>query len=135
MSKKLARVLSCPCGLGETLEGCCGQYLGGASVAPTAERLMRSRYTAYTLCHEAYLLATWHTSTRPESLNFTEEPQPKWIGLDVRRAVDQDAAHAIVSFVARYRVNGRAGKLEETSRFVKEEGQWFYVDGDVLESS
>jgi SEC-C motif-containing protein len=105
----------------------------GNEPAPTAEALMRSRYTAYTLQREDYLLATWYSSARPSSLGLAEDLQTKWIGLDVKRHEQQDADHAIVEFVARFRVNGRAQRLHEVSRFVREEGRWFYVDGDVAE--
>jgi SEC-C motif-containing protein len=92
---------------------------------------MRSRYTAYTLLRENYLLATWHPSTRPTSLGLAEEAPAKWLGLEVKRHEQQDTDHAIVEFVARYKVNGRAQRLHEVSRFVREEGRWFYVDGDM----
>ena len=127
----MAGVTFCPCGSGCALAACCGSYLDGGAVAPTAEALMRSRYTAYTMQREDYLLATWHASSRPEQLGLAEELPTKWIGLDVKRHEQQDAEHAIVEFVARYKVNGRAHRLHETSRFVREGGRWFYVDGDV----
>ncbi len=92
---------------------------------------MRSRYTAYTQLREDYLLQTWHPSTRPASLGLAEEAPTKWLGLDVKRHEQQDADHAIVEFIARYKVNGRAHRLHEVSRFVCEEGRWFYVDGIV----
>lgn len=92
---------------------------------------MRSRYTAYTLGNEPYLLATWHPSTRPAGLGLAAEVSPKWLGLDVKHFAQQDDSHASVEFVARYKVGGRAQRMQETSRFVKEDGQWFYVDGDV----
>ena len=92
---------------------------------------MRSRYTAYTLLKEDYLLATWHPSTRPPSLGLVQETPTKWLGLEVKRHEQQDADHAIVEFVARYKVNGRAQRLHEVSRFRREAGQWFYVDGDI----
>ena len=92
---------------------------------------MRSRYTAYTMQCEDYLLATWHPSTRPIQLNFADEAPTKWLGLEVKRHEQQDAEHAIVEFVARYKVNGRAHRLHEVSRFVREDGRWFYVYGDI----
>jgi SEC-C motif-containing protein len=92
---------------------------------------MRSRYTAYTFLREDYLLATWHTSTRPSSLDLAADAATKWIGLEVKRNEQQDAEHAIVEFVARYKVNGRAHRLHEVSHFVRENGRWFYVDGEV----
>ena len=94
---------------------------------------MRSRYTAYVLRNEPYLLATWHVATRPATLKLDEEPQPRWIDLNVKRHKSADANHAIVEFVARYRLNGRAFKLHETSRFVHEDGRWYYIDGEIAE--
>ena len=111
---------------------CCGRYLPAPEAdglaAPDAESLMRSRYTAFVCERADYLQATWHASTRPATLDF--EPGAKWLGLDVRRHSTSDADHAVVEFVARYRVGGRAVRLHETSRFVREGGRRFYVDGD-----
>ena len=123
----------CPCGNPESYINCCGRYIDGAEFAPTAEALMRSRYTAYALDRSNYLLATWHHSTRPVSLDLTAEPRCKWIGLEVKRHQydPQDPDHAVVEFVARYKIGGRAHRLHEVSRFVREAGQWFYLDGDV----
>ena len=121
----------CPCGSTKPYIACCARYVEGNEPAPTAEALMRSRYTAYTQLREDYLLATWHPSTRPSALGMAEDAQTKWIGLDVKRHEQQDADHAIVEFVARHKVNGRAHRLHEVSRFVREDGRWFYVDGDV----
>jgi SEC-C motif-containing protein len=92
---------------------------------------MRSRYSAYTLLREAYLLATWHISTRPSALSLAEDQATRWLGLTVKRAEQLDAEHALVEFVARYKINGRAHRLHEISRFVREDGRWFYVDGEV----
>jgi SEC-C motif domain protein len=122
---------TCPCGSAKPYTDCCARYLDGDEAALTAEALMRSRYTAYTLGREDYLLATWHASTRPAALGLAEDISTKWLGLEVRRHEPQDAGHAIVEFVARYKVGGRAHRLHETSRFVREDGQWFYVDGDI----
>ena len=92
---------------------------------------MRSRYSAYVLGLEPYLLDTWHASTRPAALHLAEEAGTKWLGLEVKRRQTQDAGHASVEFVARYRVAGRGHRLHEISRFVCEDECWFYVDGDV----
>lgn len=91
---------------------------------------MRSRYSAFVLEDAPYLLATWHASTRPPRIDF--EPGLKWLGLDVRlhRATGPDAAE--VEFVARSRLDGRAHRLHERSRFVHEQGRWYYVAGDLL---
>ncbi len=118
---------ACPCGSGKPFAACCEPYLRGAAVPPTAEALMRSRYTAYTVKDEPYLLATWHPSTRPAKLNLTGDAEPQWIGLEVKRHTPEDATHARVEFVARYRVNGKAHKLLEVSEFVREKEGWNYV--------
>ncbi len=101
-------------------------------MAPDAQTLMRSRYCAFVLDELDYLLDTWHSSTRPESLE-PNAPGTKWLGLDVRRHAQQDDDHATVEFVARSRQNGRAARLHEVSRFIREDGRWFYVDGDFVE--
>lgn len=125
-------IAPCPCGSGNTLTECCARYVDGHEPAPTAEALMRSRYTAYTLLREDYLLSTWHPSTRPVSLNLAQDVSSRWLGLEVKRHEQQDAGHAIVEFVARYKVNGRAYRMHETSRFVREAGYWLYVDGSTV---
>jgi SEC-C motif domain protein len=133
--------MDCPCGRLDTrrkalpFARCCGAYLAGAP-APDAESLMRSRYTAFVLRDEPYLLATWHASTRPQQIGF--EPDAKWLGLEVRAHRATDAEHAEVEFVARYRRGGAtssgqaaAVRLHERSRFVREGGRWYYLNGDT----
>lgn len=89
---------------------------------------MRSRYAAYVLGLEPYLLATWHASTRPPSVEF--DPATKWLGLTVKSA-SESGDTATVEFVARYRIGGgSAVRMHETSRFVREDGRWYYVDGE-----
>jgi len=135
---------ACPCG-GGIYAACCGPYINGAAIAPHAEALMRSRYTAFTLRDESYLRATWHASTCPPDALFAEEEKVHWLGLEVksalrlrqRKAESNPAAEInrdTVEFVARYKVNGRAHRLHEVSRFVREAGndgslRWFYLDG------
>jgi SEC-C motif-containing protein len=92
---------------------------------------MRSRYTAYALKREDYLLATWHPSTRPATLHLMEDVATKWIRLDIKRHEQHDAENAIVEFVACYKVNGRAYRMHEVSRFVREAGQWLYLNGNM----
>ena len=95
-----------------------------------AEALMRSRYAAYVALDSDWLLASWHPSTRPTSLDL--DPAIKWLGLDVKDHRVVDDTHAEVEFVARFRVGGaRAQRLHERSRFVREDGRWYYVDGDI----
>lgn len=123
--------VTCPCESGKNYAACCGRYIETGDTAPTAEALMRSRYTAYTLLCEDYLLTTWHNSTRPEKIALAEEAPSKWLGLQVKRHEQNDADHALVEFVARYKINGRAFRLHELSSFVREDGRWFYVDGEI----
>ena len=90
--------------------------------------LMRSRYAAFVAGDEAWLLASWHPSTRPRQVAF--EPGTRWLGLEVREHKQIDDTHAEVEFVARSRVaGGKAVRLHERGRFVKEAGRWFYLDG------
>lgn len=96
---------------------------------------MRSRYSAFVLGDVPYLLATWHPSTRPGTLDL--EAGVKWLGLEVRSHRMADDTHAEVEFVARSRLHGRATRLHERSRFVRENdahgtGRWFYVDGSIF---
>jgi SEC-C motif-containing protein len=120
----------CSCGRVAPFEACCAGYLGTGVPAPDAESLMRSRYAAFVRGNAAHLLATWHVSTRPTSIDFDEGV--KWLGLEVKRYTPVDAAHAEVEFVARSRVQGRGQRLHERSRFVCEDGHWLYLDGDLL---
>ena len=124
-----AAVTPCPCGRPLASAACCG-VLHEGSPAPDAESLMRSRYSAYVLGLEDYLLATWHASTRPAALNLAAEPRPKWLGLEIK-ASTQTGDAATVEFVARCKLGGRAQRMHEISRFVHEDGRWYYVDGVV----
>lgn len=92
---------------------------------------MRSRYSAYVLKLEDYLLATWHPGTRPATLDLAADNM-KWLALEVREHRGS-ADNATVEFVARYKTGGRAGRLHEVSRFVREDGRWLYVDGEFVE--
>ena len=127
---------ACPCGRCDTrgkalaCADCCGRYLDHDTQAPDAESLMRSRYSAFVLGRVGYLNASWHPSTRPADLAL--EPGVKWLGLEVKVHRVIDADHAEVEFVARLRAGGRAMRLHETSRFLREGGRWFYVNGDML---
>ena len=126
----------CPCG---RLNGkralsyalCCGRYLDHfeTTPAPDAESLMRSRYTAFVLERDCYLRDTWLAEKCPDLLAV--EPDVKWLGLEVRAHRQLDADHAEVEFVARNRLQGRASRLHETSRFVRLAGRRLYVDGVV----
>jgi SEC-C motif domain protein len=125
----------CPCGRSDArgkalaFGACCGHYLNDGLPAPDVESLMRSRYSAFVVGNVDYLRATWHASTRPADLSL--EPQTRWLGLDVKAVRVLDADHAEVEFVARSRTGGRGHRLHELSRFVREDGRWWYVDGDL----
>ena len=91
---------------------------------------MRSRYTAFVLERADYLLTTWAAAKRPSQVRF--DPGAKWLGLEVRAFAESDSDHATVEFVARQReVTGRAIRLHERSRFVRENGRWYYLEGDI----
>lgn len=131
------RVSDCPCGRRDAAGGvlpylqCCGRYVEAYDSTPAsdAETLMRSRYSAFVLERADYLLATWQAGRRPSQVTF--DPGVKWLGLEVRDHKVIDAGHAEVEFVARQRdKGGRAVRLHERSRFVREDGRWYYVDGD-----
>ncbi len=120
----------CPCGLPRDYAQCCGRYHAGAP-APDAESLMRARYSAYVRHDAAYLLASWHPSTRPAQLGLDEAPGARtaWLGLEVQRHETTGSDSAEVVFVARYRIGGgRAVRMVEHSRFVREDGCWYYLD-------
>ena len=137
----------CPCGTGDTYAACCGRFHAGlgaggvvtGAVAPTAEALMRSRYSAFAIAGPdvpelaEYLLATWHPSTRPATLEL--DGSTRWRRLDVVRTTAGGPfdAHGTVDFAAHYvqAPDGTKGVLREHSRFVREQGRWYYVDGDI----
>ena len=109
---------------------CCGRFIDhfNDTTAPDSEYLMRSRYSAFALERADYLLATWHSKTRPAMIEF--EVGAKWLGLEVRDHKTTSADKSEVEFVARYRVDGRAVRIHERSLLWRENGRWFYVDGD-----
>ncbi len=123
----------CPCQSGLSYPACCGQWhraqqLGQGLSAPSALALMRSRYSAFGLRNWAYLMATWHPSTRPPELQ--DEPGQTWLGLEIKGWGEQ-GDEAWVEFVARSKQGGRAHRLHERSFFVREDGMWLYVKGEI----
>ena len=123
---------SCPCGTGLPLAECCGRLHDGTTTAATPEQLMRSRYSAFVLGLPGYLLATWHSTTRPPSLQL--DPAVRWTGLEVLTTTGGSmlSAEGTVEFRARYVHGGRSGAQHENSRFVREDGSWRYLDGVSL---
>ena len=122
----------CPCQSEKTYGDCCRPWHVGLETgdhAPDPEALMRSRYSAYTLGLIDYLLATWHPSTAPGELELAPV---RWLSLEVRHAqTDGDAG--VVEFVALCRDGGGAQRLHEISRFIRHDGRWFYIDGQIMD--
>jgi SEC-C motif-containing protein len=118
--------VNCPCGTGRPTDACCGPVLAGRP-APTAEALMRSRYTAFVLGDTAHLTASWNSSTRPRRLRL--EPGSVWTGLEIldRSGGSLSDTEGTVEF----RAHRTDGALHERSRFVRQDGRWVYVDGDL----
>ncbi|MFC3552270.1 YchJ family protein [Lysobacter cavernae] len=120
---------ACPCHPDRPYAACCGRLHAGAA-AETAEALMRSRYSAYVRGERDYLLATWHPRTRPAELDLGDVGATRWLGLEVKRHALTGPDAATVEFVARCRSGGApAVRLHEISRFVREDGRWYYLDG------
>ena len=124
--------MRCPCSSGLPVADCCGPLLDGTRTAATAEQLMRSRYSAFALGDASYLLATWHPRTRPTSLAL--DPGVRWTGLDVLATAGGSPleTEGTVEFRAHHVVDGRAGAQHERSRFLRERGRWFYLEGVSL---
>lgn len=129
--------LACPCGVGDDYDSCCGRVHGssgnsasdkGGEPARTAEQLMRARYSAFAIGDADYVLRTWHPTTRPRTL--TLDPDQKWIRLAVLETHEGGLFDTVgtVRFRALYRQHGQRGTLDEISRFVREDGQWLYLD-------
>lgn len=130
--KSIDTLPPCACGNPAGYATCCGPLHDGAA-ATSAEQLMRSRYSAYVLKREDYLLSSWHPDTRPATLQLAaQQPLPTWLGLEIRREQRIDDNHALVEFVARYRLGGgRAQRQHETSRFTRADERWYYFDGEL----
>jgi SEC-C motif domain protein len=118
--------LACPCGLGDEYDACCGRFHAGTP-APTAEALMRSRYSAFAVGDAGYLLRTWHPAARPRELEL--DPALTWTRLAVleTRAGGLFDTEGTVRFRAVYVREGQRGVQAETSGFVRQDGQWFYL--------
>ncbi len=122
---------NCPCLSGEQYSGCCGRFHRGDAEAPTAEHLMRSRYSAFVVLDAGYLLRTWHPDTRPAGLEL--DPAIQWRRLDIvstSRGGPLDS-EGTVEFKAHFRHDGVRGVQHETSRFVRVARHWYYLDGVV----
>ncbi len=120
----------CPCGSDKEYATCCGQFIDDEGLPSKPEELMRSRYTAFVQGNSDYLLQTWHESTRPETLKLEE--RVSWFGLEVIDCPQPkaDDNEAWVEFKAKFNGHDRLQCLHERSRFVKQDGRWFYVEGE-----
>lgn len=119
----------CPCRRGEPFDACCGPILAGAKPPPTAETLMRSRYTAYVIGDVDYLLRSWHPNTRPAELAL--DPAQRWLFLEIvgtQRGGPFDD-NGTVEFIAHYKLDGVRDAMHELSTFVRVDGAWVYLDG------
>ncbi|MGQ4511349.1 YchJ family metal-binding protein [Streptomyces sp. DW26H14] len=124
----------CPCGLPAAYAACCGRFHAGTDAPATAELLMRSRYSAFAVGDEAYLLRTWAAAQRPARLGL--DPATRWTGLTILDTSGGSAFHTTgtVTFLAHYTDGSRPpapGVLRERSRFARERGDWVYVDGST----
>ena len=121
----------CPCGSQMPYSRCCLPILEDHHRAETAEALMRSRYTAFVQRHEHHILASWHVTSRPETLNFEAHPVV-WLGLEIHGCCQglQGDNTGSVDFTSSYLENGYLCRLRENSRFVKEDGLWYYQQGE-----
>jgi SEC-C motif-containing protein len=117
----------CPCGTGESFGACC-RPLHAGDPAPSAERLMRARYSAFVVGDRGYLRDTWHGSTRPERVEL--DPGIRWTGLEIVDVVEQ-GDRAVVEFSAHFRDAEGVGVQHERSRFARRAGKWFYVDAEA----
>ena len=122
----------CPCG-GGSYGACCGPFLDDAEAPSTAERLMRSRYTAFALHDRRYLLRSWHPSTRPRRLELDDHTEWRRLVVIDTVAGSPDDETGVVEFRAIYREGGVRGELHERSRFVRDAGRWSYLDGELLD--
>jgi len=132
IQQSIPQLSHCACGNPRAYVDCCGRFHAGVA-ADNAVKLMRSRYSAYVLRLDQYLLETWHASTRPKELDLLETDVLQWLGLEIR-SQQSSLERARIEFIARYRVGGPGWPIErqhEISRFVKENGRWYYVDGEA----
>ena len=114
--------MRCPCLSGLPYDECCGRFHEGAA-APTAEALMRSRYSAYATGNIDYILSTWHPSTRPADRSLDDSI--RWYRLDILSTSKGGPLDSTgtVEFEAFY----RGGSQRELSSFVREAGRWYYL--------
>ena len=123
--------MQCPCQSEKLFNVCCEPYHNGQT-APTAEALMRSRYSAYVLKGDKYLYKSWSKTTRPSKKSLRQNQNTEWLGLSIVRTEQGTIfdSEGVVEFIARYVENGQEQKTHEVSRFIRENGKWVYLDGE-----
>lgn len=123
---------NCLCGSGAPYEHCCQPYHEGSRIPETAERLMRSRFTAYARHDAAYLISTWDSTGRPQTIDFSKE-RAVWTRLEIIacKKGGKNDAKGLVEFKAFYELDGEQQVMHELSRFKKSGGRWYYLDGLV----
>ena len=121
---------TCPCGSNKTFVSCCAPIIKDQSRAITAEQLMRSRYSAYTLANNEYLLASWAPETRPTELDV-QDATIQWLGLEIEECEQGETEddQGTVTFTASFLSSGHLCRLHEKSRFVRRNSLWYYLDG------
>jgi SEC-C motif-containing protein len=119
---------SCPCNPKKLFADCCEPFLQHKKIPRSPVELMQSRYAAYVVKQEEYLLETWHQTTRPQAVNMDQSP--KWLNLQIINTSHQ-GNQGMVEFKATYMADKTIHILHETSYFVKENDCWFYVNGDL----
>lgn len=125
---------NCPCGSGKALDACCGPYVNGTAPAPTAEALMRSRFTAYALGDVAYLHATLSKAEQgDEEMSADDIKSTQWQRLEIRatEAGLEADDRGMVEFVAHYKTGGTQHAHHERSTFCREDGRWVYESGII----
>ena len=129
MSPTNETIARCPCGNLRAYDDCCGRFHRGEA-PDTAQQLVRARYSAFVMMLEDYLLETWHPSTRPPDLCLADSIGTRWLGLELK-SHQPKGDRATVEFTARYRIGGGpAQQQNEISRFIREGGAWYYLDGE-----
>jgi SEC-C motif domain protein len=133
MKNNTESLFLCPCGSGKPFKLCCQRYIDHSENAPTAESLMRSRYTAFVLLDGDYLRYSWHPDYCPANIHINKEIG--WLGLKIKNVIagGVDDETGEVEFVARSKINGRARRLHETSRFTRVQNRWVYIHGKIFD--
>ncbi len=125
---------NCPCGSGRDFHACCDPYLQGEPV-PNAETLLRARFSAYATANERYINQTWHPASRPIKLHLHNAEQVRWYGLKIIRIENggPDDQAGLVEFSAHYQIKHRQGQLHEISHFARDNGKWYYLEGEITD--